>query len=531
MNAFPHGRQPILTLLPMAVLLASLPLPLASSPMQLEVDSTSYESVCQLAETLAGQEYQAHVPDPKSLVEQLDYDGYRALSFREDKTVWKDEGSLFRLQFFHLGHLFHKPVKMNLIEDETVCGLTCSSEWFDYSRSHLDFTSYDVDGFAGFRILSPLVNQNARWDEVGSFLGASYFRLLGENQSYGLSARGLAIDTAHPENAEEFPDFVEHWVSRPAPCDESVRIYSLLDGPSVAGAYSFEIHPGKTTTADVEVTLYFRKEVDRLGLAPLTSMHWIGKNSERLFQEYRPEVHDSDGMLLHLASGEKLWRPLVNHDHLRTSVFQANSPKGFGLMQRERSFEQYQDLWNAYHRTPSLYIEPLNDWGPGRVWLFEFPTSREIDDNIVLSWEPETNPKAGDKLHLKYRMHWLKAEENEFSPNRVTATRVGAGQDFGKNALQAMQERLFAVEFSGPDLDWEGELPSGEDHPEPVLTSTPDGRINGAFCVPNPHNKSWRVVFRLHIGCSTEQVPIELRCFLKRRDKVVSETWSYLWSP
>ncbi|MEM0970597.1 MAG: glucan biosynthesis protein, partial [Verrucomicrobiota bacterium] len=317
--------------------------------------------------------------------------------------------------------------------------------------------------------------------------------------------------------------------------ESKLSFYSLMDGPSVCGAYSFTVQPGRTTVAKVKATLFFRNEVERVGIAPLTSMFWIGKTGERTFRDYRPEVHDSDGMLVHFDSGEILWRPLVNGSELRTSVFEANDVRGFGLMQRERNFRQYEDLWNPYHRTPSLFIAPDGWWGRGRVWLVEFPTTREIDDNVVLFWEPESNPQAGDRLEFSYKMSWLKQSEKRLSPNRVVATRTGGGQDFGKNAAVANQERMFAIEFTGPKLRslLKQSLEPGQEAPqiEVVASSYPEHRITSALCVPNPHNRSWRAMLRVNLGASDPPPSMELRCFLKLGDEVMSETWSYLWSP
>ena len=229
-------------------------------------------------------------------------------------------------------------------------------------------------GYAGFRILYPL-NKTNQLDELGAFLGASYFRLLGKDQRYGLSARGLALNTGEPDRPEEFPIFTDWWLGKPQKDDTTLTLFAILDSVSCTGAYEFHIRPGETTVADIDAVIYFRDQkkilaastnaqpVKTIGFAPLTSMFWFGKNSERKFDDYRPEVHDSDGLLVRMGNGETLWRPLDNPAVMRHQIFSAPGIKGFGLLQRERNFAAYQDSFNFYHLEPSVWIEPRGTTG------------------------------------------------------------------------------------------------------------------------------------------------------------------------
>src|SRR5690625_3003467 len=253
-------------------------------------------------------------------------------------------------------------------------------------------------GFAGFKILHTL-NDPDRFDEVLSFLGASYFRALGADQHYGLSARGLAIDTGNTSKGEEFPRFTKFWLVDPGKGGSRMVIYALLDSPSVTGAYKFVLKPGNTTKISVEETLYTRKAIDKLGIAPLTSMFTWGENSLSRLQDYRPEAHDSDGLLIASEDGEWLWRPLVDPQKLWMHQYDANHVRGFGLMQRDRNFDHYQDLGLEYEKRPSAWIEPKGDWGDGHLELVEIPSDSEMNDNIALYWVPKDKVKADETLH------------------------------------------------------------------------------------------------------------------------------------
>jgi len=334
---------------------------------------------------------------------------------------------------------------------------------------------------------------------------------------YGLSARGLALNTAEP-GGEEFPIFTEFWIEKPTKLSKNVTVYALLDSPSVAGAYRFDIAPGVKTSMQVKTALYFRKAAKTVGIAPLTSMFWHGENTNALTNDFRPEVHDSDGLMINTGAGEWLWRPLHNPDSARTAAFSDSNPRGFGLLQRDRSFENYQDLEAAYHRRPSAWVEPVGSWGKGSVRLVELSTPDETNDNIVAFWVPEKLPPLGQPLELEYRLHWY-LDQSYLPPGYVVGTRHGRTKTHEPDL-----ERFF-IDFGGPQLTSLAEDPTVES----VVTVGAGAKLTHSIVQKNPYNNTWRAAFAIQPDGSRR--PVELRCFLKKPKEVLSETWSYLWQP
>lgn len=389
------------------------------------------------AQASAAQPYRKEAPIPETV--SLGYDAYRGIRFRPASALWREGGSNFRVEFFPTGFLYQTPVKLNVIArtDGSVSALSPSPSQFDFGAGR---TPSNV-GFAGFKLTYPLHGE--RFDEIMSFLGASYFRPIGKGQVYGASARGLAIDTAQPRS-EEFPEFREFWLVEPAPGDVSVAIYALLESPGASGAYAFVVTPGSRTIVDVDARLFLRHSVSMLGIAPLTSMFLSGKSGPWR-DDFRPEVHDSDGLAMLTGSGEPIWRPLGNPGTLQVSAFVDNNPRGFGLLQRERRFERYQDSVAQYQARPSLWIEPKGDWGEGEVRLVEIPTPSEYHDNIVAFWVSRWTVSRGQALEYRYRLSALD-DDMALSPKaRVVATRH-APIDGNPKA------RRLVVEFEGDAL-------------------------------------------------------------------------------
>ncbi|MEM7696873.1 MAG: glucan biosynthesis protein G [Verrucomicrobiota bacterium] len=482
-----------------------------------------FERVVDLARERAAVAYQAPASLPNVLAE-LNYDQYRAIDTADDAILWADQASKFRIELLHLGYLFKKPVQVHIVDPEGSARLIpFTKDRFEYSRLvvHESIEESAIGGYAGFRLRYPLNGGPSDFDEIGSFIGASYFRLLGKDQRYGLSARGLALDTVLPDATEEFPDFVAYWLHQPQPDADVLEIHALLDSPSVAGAFRFLIEPGLSTVAKIDVTLCFRSARQSVGLAPLTSMYWFGENhKERPFLDWRPEVHDSDGLLIETPI-ETQWRPLYNHHAIRNAWFSAPEMAGFGLFQRDRDFESYQDLSNPYWLTPTAWISPLGDWPAGDVRLIELPTNNEAMDNVVCYFQPSDLPKAGDEISYSYELGWKMEDEVSLSPNRAISTRLGEIVGFPDT-------RRFVIDFIGPDLE---ALPADA----PIfaeITSSTNGYVTENQCFKNVKTEGWRVEFKLDTDDDNVQ-PVELRCFLK--DPVtgnrLSETWTYQWSP
>lgn len=403
--------------------------------------SEFFDKLIDRARESATQPYTKEAPVPDTA--RLGYDAYRGIRFRPDSILWRDAGS-FHVEFFPTGFLYQTPVKIYVIRRTATAAAAGAAMALSPSPEMFDFGTAPPParvGFAGFKITNPLNGQ--KFDETVSFLGASYFRPIAKDQAYGASARGLAVDTAQPRS-EEFPEFREFWLVEPAPGDTSMTLYALLESPGASGAYAFTVTPGARTTVDVDARLFMRHGVSLLGIAPLTSMFLSGKSGPWR-DDFRPEVHDSDGLALLTGEGERIWRPLRNPGALQVSSFIDNNPRGFGLQQRERRFEPYQDGVARYERRPSLWVEPKGDWGEGEVRLVEIPTPSEYHDNIVAFWVSRWPVEKGAALEYRYRLSAL-SDEGALGPEaRVAATRQ-APVDGNRKA------RRLVVEFEGDTL-------------------------------------------------------------------------------
>ena len=473
-----------------------------------------FETLRMQAKTLAASPYVEPATRVPDWLLKLSYDEHRRIRFDPNRSWWHQEGLPFQLQFFHPGFLLNRTVQISEIDGGKAEPIKFDPKFFIYDDVKKKGELPPSMGFAGFRILYPL---NKSDDELGAFQGASYFRMLCRNTVYGLSARGLALNTAEP-GGEEFPTFTEFWIEKPSMGATSLLVYALLDGPSVTGAYRFEINPGAETVTTVRAALYFRKAVKTVGIAPLTSMFWHGENTNVATDDFRPEVHDSDGLMIETGAGEWLWRPLTNPKTVRVAAFGDERPRGFGLLQRDRNFEHYQDLEASYHMRPSAWVEPMGGWGAGSVRLVELPTPDESNDNIVAFWTPDRLPPPGTPLELEYRLHWF---TNQIRPpaGYAIATR------HGRTKTHETDLERFVVDFTGPYLSKEGPDPAIE----PVVTVGQGAKLAGATLQKNPYNGSWRVAFAIKPDGSGH--PVELRCFLRKPPHVLTETWTYLWQP
>ena len=472
------------------------------------------EDVDRLAKDLASR------PQPKpafalpKALKDLTYDQTRDIRFDPDHALWRKDRLPFEVQFFHLGGFFDQPVRIHEIVGSQVREIGFDPASFDYGGNKLDRESLRKLGFAGFRIHYPL-NTPRYKDELAVFLGASYFRLLGKGQRYGASARGLAIDTAE-RGGEEFPRFEQFWIEKPARGARQLVLYALLDSKRVTGAYRFVLRPGEDTAAEVTAKLYFREPVAKVGIAPLTSMYLYGENQPGNGDAFRPEVHDSDGLSIAAGNGEWIWRPLQNPKRLLTTSFSVPVARGFGLMQRDRAFGNYEDLEARYDLRPSLWVEPTSTWGPGRVELVQLPTPDETNDNIVSYWVPANAPKAGSTLSYSYRVAAQGATQRHPPTAWTAQSRRGRGyQPVPEGAVK------FTVDFEGPAL---AGLPPGSDV-EAELSVV--GGVRQSLVVhPNEVRGGWRMVVQARR--SDKDKPMELRAHLRRGSEVLSETWSYI---
>jgi glucans biosynthesis protein len=478
------------------------------------------DQVAARAQRLARQPFQAPTGQVPEWLLKLKYDQWRDIRFRPERALWRDRGAPFEVQFFHLGLFYDHPVAVNVVDDEGVRPLEFSASYFDYGRNDFANKIPDNLGFAGLRIHAPFKTPSY-YDEVIVFLGASYFRGVGRQHVYGMSARGAAIDTLEP-SGEEFPYFKEFWLVTPLPNAKELTVYALLDSPSLTGAYCFVIQPGDQTIVRADVRLFLRRPVHKLGIAPLTSMFFHGENTTRTFADFRPEVHDSDGLLLHLATGEWLWRPLDNPRRVSISSFQMINPRGFGLMQRDRDFEHYQDLETNAEKRPSVWITPNGDWGAGHVELIELPTVSEFDDNVVAFWVPEPAPTPEAPVSLSYSMSWCDDEPGVGARGRVVATRRDHGMLREHKAPREDLHR-FVVDFASDEL-----AAAAEGTVRGVVTvagGDAAGKLIDQHVVKNPNIGAWRLTFQVRVK---SREPVELRAYLDRMGDVLTETWSYV---
>jgi periplasmic glucans biosynthesis protein len=476
------------------------------------------------ARRLAANPYQASQDAVPPAMAKLSYDQFQSLRFRSDHALWGNSGLPFRLQFFHAGRSFTEPVRLYEVVDAQSHEIVYDPAMFEFDKAGIDpKLMRDHVGFAGFR-----VQFVTDWkDDVAAFLGASYFRAVGgDMRQYGLSARALAVDTAFPR-PEEFPRFTSFWFERPAKESGTLTMYAMMDSPSIAGALRFQIAPGGTLVMDIDSALYPRKPIERLGIAPLTSMFFYGENDRRGANDWRPEIHDSDGLSMWTGAGEWIWRPLTNPAQLHFSSYLDDSPRGFGLLQRDRIFDHYQDDGVYYDRRPSLWVEPKTGqsggWGKGSVQLVEIPTVDETFDNIVAFWNPAEKPKAGQELLFGYRLHWGTHMPYASPLAQTIATRTGIGGTVGQK--RQYYSWHFAVDFAGGEL---GAL--GKDAPVEAVITTSRGQTEHVTAHYVEEFHGYRALFDVKPTDDGIE-PIDMRLYLRVDGRALTETWIYLWTP
>lgn len=519
----------------------------AARTMAREAGPMTFEGVVAEAQRLAAAPYAAPVDDLPPALAALSYDGYRRIVFRPAEALRL--GRNFSAQLFHRGFLQKKRVRL-FVQPRGGPPWTVpyDQRLFDLGED-LAGQSFAPDlGFAGFRLHyaftdAPKDRPPGFQEEFLVFLGASYFRLRGDGQEYGLSARGLAIATGAPEG-EEFPDFVAHWICEPAPEARTLTVLSLLDSPGVAGAYRFEIAPGDPSRMTVTASLHPRRRLDKVGLAPLTSMFLHGESgpgarNAQPFDDFRPEVHDSDGLVV-ATDADRLWRPLVNgRPAPQISAFRTAPLRGFGLMQRERNFAAYLDVEARHEARPGHWIEPVEAqarpemiatgasprpgaFADGAVQLFEIPSREEYMDNIVAAFVPATPLEAGKPLRLAYRLTTVGAEPAEALPGdlaRVVSTRVGSAERLRPAVPPSPQRRLYAIDFEGPNL------PKDHDALVRAVVSASAGEMVEPVAAPVPQTGGWRIYVEWRPPAPMPAGDVILRAHLERDGRRISETW------
>jgi glucans biosynthesis protein len=500
-------------------LLAGSDVASARSPPPPPRQPFDYARLKRIARDLAAAPYQAPSEKLPPTVERLDWDHWQAIRFRDERSLWAGEGLRFQVRFFHLGFMIRKPVRMYTVDGGFAQEILYDPAMFDYGSSGLRGNEMPSNlGFAGFRLLF-----HTDWvRDFAAFQGASYFRAVDIDRQFGMSQRGLAIDSGAP-TPEEFPDFVAYYLEKPEKDSSVLTVYGLLDSPSVAGAYRFVIEVNEPLIMDVDASLYPRRQIERLGIAPCTSMFLVGKNDRRVDNDWRPEIHDSDGLQIWSGGGEWIWRPLVNPGGLRVNSYTDEHPRGFGLMQRERRFEQYQDDGVFYDKRPDCWVEPRGRWGKGAVMLVEIPTEDETSDNIVAFWTPAEKPQRGQEFLYAYRLNWCRENPVVVDLARVHATRTGIGGIIGRK--RSYFSWRFVVDFAG------GELPGLGENPKivPVISAS-RGRVEITSVRPLRSINGFRAMFDLALTDDSLE-PINLRLYLSDDGQALSETWLYQYTP
>jgi glucans biosynthesis protein len=450
----------------------------------------------------------------------MGYDEYRDLRFRPERAIWRGEDLGFEIQFFPSAYIYRSPVEIFLVENGSLRQLTADRQLFDFGPQRGKIGPDAPLSFSGFRVHAPLRRPDY-YNELLTFQGSSYFRGLGRNHSYGLSARALALNTDGPE-PEEFPLFRSFWIERPHD-RHSLVVHGLLDSPSVTGAYSFVIAPGAATVMDVDAQIFPRRDLPKVGFAPLTSMFWKDTHDGDGRPDFRPAIHDSGGLAAWNGHDEHLWRPLLSPPELQISSFRDSNPKGFGLIQRERRFDAYQDLEAHYQDRPSGWVEPRRNWGEGSVQLIEIPTEAEYFDNIVAYWRPDKTLLAGQAYAIEYRLSWCD-DAPVGKGYRVEKTRIGDGQRAGTvrfvvdflNVRSSQLEQVASVGVADAPLR---PLPEAVVHTSAGLASTPHVQRNFA-------SDGIRVTFEFDPQDSSES---ELRLALSAHAEEASEVWLFRW--
>ncbi|MFM2480865.1 glucan biosynthesis protein G [Celerinatantimonas sp. YJH-8] len=482
--------------------------------------------VTQQAQKLASHAYQPEASNLSPTFAQMQFADYQKIQFRDDRAYWGQTDSPFKLEFYHQGMQFNTPVRINEITpDGNVQPIRYQADYFNFNGTRHDASAVKDLGFAGFKILYP-VNTPEHLDEAASFLGASYFRIIGPGQIYGLSARGLAINTGE-STPEEFPKFKAYWIERPAKDSDHITFYALMDSPSATGAYRFTLYPDQNKDAQIKVEsrIYMRHSVKRLGIAPLTSMFLFGPNQPSITPNFRPALHDSNGLAMHTGKGEWIWRPLENPRYSNISSFGMTNPRGFGLLQRGRDFHAYEDLKDRYDLRPSAWIEPQGHWGKGRVALFEMASPDETNDNMVAFWMPDQQPAPSQVMKYDYIIHFSTHEERLRSDKLgyVMQTMRTPGHVYQKNLIRRPDgSTSFLIDFAGDAL----KKLAKNDAVKAQVSVGSNAQLMSQNIQYNPVTGGRRLDLRIKV--KDPHQPVEMRANLAKDGQPITETWSYL---
>lgn len=476
-------------------------------------DDFSFNKVTERAEMMAREGYLSAVPALPKKLRNLDAEQYAEIHWKDERTLWRQEGLPFQVKFIHPGYTYDRKVDIEDLSEQRL--LRYSPAFFDFGKSGITADELpDWVGYGGFRLMHPF-NKPDALDELLSFVGGANFRAVAKDLVYGTISRAIVVDPLQEQT--ETPVFTRFWLKRPDTFSTTFTVYALLESGSVTGAYQFDIEGGAETRIRVKATLYFRRVVEQIGYAPLISMFWFGENTSNTFGDFRPEVHKADGLLMHRDNDEWVWHPLSWSAKRQINAFEDKSFKGFGLFQRDRDFNHYQDLTALFHKMPSVWVEPVKGFEDGSVYLLQNPTKDEKTDNVAVFWSPNKSPDPLKPVEIEYVLRWM-TDSSDLPPlGRCLSTRVDFQQEEAR--------REFFLDFGGGPLDRlkNGEVPTAD------VTASPGAVVSEVKIERNDFNKTWRISFV--VNTNEKSKPTELLCRLTSNGVPLTETWSYTWTP
>jgi periplasmic glucans biosynthesis protein len=476
--------------------------------MTLMLDGSAFDAtlVLDAARQLA---QRAFVPPNTALPEPftaLNAESYQAITHRPERRIWSDENVGYEVEPQHRGSIFTTPVLLSTVEQGLVKRIIYDPLRYNFGKLTPATALGDI-GFSGFKLLQ----KGEQSVDFAVFQGATFYRSRARGQEFGAVARALAIKTGDPRG-EEFPIFRAFWIERPG-TDGVIMVHAVADSESATAAFRFTLRPGDMTIIDTECTVFARIDIDHIGLGPIQGTYLFGPSRRRNADDVRPQVHDVHGLQMLNGRNEWIWRPLNNPEQLQISSFMDENPKGFGLVQRDRDFNAYQDDDNRFEMRPTIWMEPIGDWGPGAIQLTEIPSNSELNDNIIAYWRPKDVLVAGSRSTFSYRQFWCWVTPERGTIAETIGFRVGRGNSGRRRRclVEFGGENLAAVEAAGIVMS---------------LSASPGQILNSKLAL-NTARKSARITFELDPG--NEQA-CELRLVLTVGDKAITETWLYRWT-
>ncbi|KNY20406.1 glucan biosynthesis protein D [Methylobacterium sp. ARG-1] len=449
--------------------------------------------------------------DVPAVLKGLSRDAYEAIHPVPGRAVWAGRDFGYEIEPLLRGSIFDTPVSLFTVENGRVQPLAYDKDSLIAANIALPELTADT-AFSGFRL-------RARFSDGGDvsnfalFQGASFFRLVAEGQDFGINARALALRPAD-SRGEEFPLFRALFIEAPAP-GQPIVVHALVESESATAAFKLTLTPGReASVAGIDGTVFARAELDHIGLGGMQGSYLFGPLDRQKVDDLRAAAFSVEGLSIRNGYGEPIWRPVHNPEALQVSAFLDRGPKGFGLMQRARAYDDFEDDRRHWEQRPSLWIEPQDDWSEGAVTLLEIPSDSELNENVFAYWRPKAKLTKGGEMRFLCRQHWSKGWPDPLPPElaRVKDSRCGRGSTGTR--------RLFAVDFQGDGLARPEEIE--------VALSASAGTITRQDRFHYPERRTLRVLFELDPGSERAS---ELRLGLRRGQDRASETWLFRWTP